>query len=701
METVTQESTAGVCGVPGSDLSGTQPFRESRGGRLVLAAVWVASTVYLATRLRYGWAGLDAGALAQMADRVLHGQVPFRDFVEEYTGGLTYLNALALRFFGVNLFSMRIPLFLFFVGWVPSVYFIARRFVRPLAAGAMTILCVAWSVPNYPEAMPSWYNLFFATWGVLALLRFIESEKKRWLWVAGFCGGLSLLFKISGLYFVAASLLFFVFRELSLAGKNSDESPSMALPYKVFVSAGLLAFLGLLFNLISWIPTAPDYVHFFLPSLCVVSLLLWMVWRGETGPSAPRFRRLFGMGLPFVVAFLTPVSLFALWFAYKHSLSAWIHGCFLTPTIRLWWVGAPPTPLAISAGLLPAVAVVLLACDRRFSSRWAVRVGIALALAALLLACAKWSSVYLLVGFSAPLLVPILAVGGSFFLRRATESHRQRVFLLLAVAVVCALVQFPMPTSIYLNYAAPLVALGVLAILSVRPGLDRFAIGSVCAFYMLFALWLRTPGYFYETRALPDRPIRYVRLAPGRAGGLFVKASEAREYDRLIKVVESHARGRYIYCTPDCPEVYFLSGKQNPTPTINEFLGQDFSDVPLSVGRVLYELGSHSVSLVVLNGYQPSQSGPPPGALRRALDARFPLHEAVGKFEVRWRSGSAGAVWPYDPRLNGPPSQTLLPKRPHARVSYQTRKTARKLRQNMLGTLRTGMSRLSPARRSR
>ena len=80
-------------------------------------------------------------------------------------------------------------------------------------AGAVTLLAVAWSIPNYSAAMPSWYNLFFATFGLAALLRYIETQKRRWLLAAGLCGGISCLFKISGLYFVAGALLFLLFRE--------------------------------------------------------------------------------------------------------------------------------------------------------------------------------------------------------------------------------------------------------------------------------------------------------------------------------------------------------------------------------------------------------------------------------------------------------------------------------------------------------
>src|SRR5260370_20363388 len=109
---------------------------------------------------------------------------------------------------------MRYMIFLFFLAWVPANYYAASRFVSAPVAGAVTLLAVAWGLPNYAAAMPSWYNLFFATFCLAALLRYIEVQTGRWLLFAGFCGGVSLLFKLSGLYFVAGALLFLLFREI-------------------------------------------------------------------------------------------------------------------------------------------------------------------------------------------------------------------------------------------------------------------------------------------------------------------------------------------------------------------------------------------------------------------------------------------------------------------------------------------------------
>lgn len=630
--------------------TGSGVHREHLAGWLMLAAVWVVSAVYLGLYLRRVWVPPDAGMLSQMAERVLRGQLPDRGFIEVYTGGLTYLNALAFRLFGVNFFSLRIMLFLFFLGWVPSVYFVARRFTRPLAASAVTLLAVVWSVPNYPEAMPSWYNLFFATWGMLALLRYAESEKKRWLWIAGLCGGLSFLIKISGLYFVAAALLFFIFREQTLANRLERKGRSKGWPYRVFVSAGLLVYLASVTRLILSRPAATEFVHFVLPSACLVAFLLWNTWRKSAGASAIRFRRLVGAALPFLGGMFVPIAIFLLWYASQHALAAWWVGTFVRSTKHLHWVGWNAfSPAAGLLGLLPMLLILAGGyASRGIISRLA-QIGTPLVLAGLLLFA--WRSVagYIFVGYSIALVVPLLAVAAPLCLRRSSrvdDGKRAAAFLCVAIAVVCALIQFPTSAMIYVCYVAPLIVLALAALLSIRPPRGRLAVASLLAFYLVFALWLRTPGYFNAMGTPPGRHVVLRRLKPAPGGGLIVESSRADEYNKLIPLIRAHARGQYIYCTPDCPQVYFLSGKRNPTGTLWDFLDPDFLDVPVRTERILYTVSKRGVNVVLLHHGRRVDSGPIAAGLRAALDKRFPFHETVGNFQVRWRASGGSAARP-------------------------------------------------------
>src|SRR6185369_14855596 len=104
---------------------------------------------------------------------------------------------------------------------VPAFYYCASRWVSPAGAAVATLLAIVWTLPNYPASMPSWYNLFFATFGVAALFRHMDDPRARWLVVAGVCGGLSFLMKVVGLYYVAGVLLYLVHRtRADLAGDD-------------------------------------------------------------------------------------------------------------------------------------------------------------------------------------------------------------------------------------------------------------------------------------------------------------------------------------------------------------------------------------------------------------------------------------------------------------------------------------------------
>src|SRR5260370_6968883 len=125
---------------------------------LVLCLVSVIAGTYVGVRVNQSWIAVDDGILAQSALRVLQGQLPHSDFVEIYTGGLSFIHAAAFRVFGVNLLALRICVFLFFLTWVPAVYYVALRFTPPLTAAMVALLAIAWTFPNYMSPIPSWYN---------------------------------------------------------------------------------------------------------------------------------------------------------------------------------------------------------------------------------------------------------------------------------------------------------------------------------------------------------------------------------------------------------------------------------------------------------------------------------------------------------------------------------------------------------------
>ena len=604
---------------------------------LALLIVWAISIGYMATQLNRGWVPHDEGTLGQSAERVLNGELPHRDFVD-YTGGLTFVHALAFREFGINLASMRIVLFAFFVIWVPAVFYVATRFASALSALAVTLLAVAWSVPNYSAPMPSWYNLFFATFGTAALLYYVEAGSRRWLVVAGICGGLSILAKTPGAYFVAGAFLFFIFREQSITNEENRGLPPGDRVYSATITLALMVFLALLFTLIHKVPGTRGPIYFILPALCLVVLLLAREFAGIAGQDRERFVRLNGMCLPFGVGVAIPLVAFLVPYVLSGSVHDLIHGLIGTATTAIHFAVSDPGDPVTMVEIIPFILPVIVAYECHRLGRAICGTILALLASAVLIYSARSPLIYGFGWRSLTTAVPLLVLAGASILwvsrgqQKLGLVRQQQITLIMCAAALCSLVQFPFAGPIYFCYVAPLVILLATAIFASAAHPPRFVLGVLLVFYLLFAVLRVTPGFIYQmgSRYAPDAQTERLTLA--RAGGLRVGPSDAQLYDELIPLVQSHAAGKFIYAAPDCPEVYFLAGLRSPSRTYF-----DFSEDPLGqTERILGAIDHLKINVVAINS-NPKHSSPMDAELRLALDQRFPHSEELDDFEVRWK----------------------------------------------------------------
>jgi hypothetical protein len=622
----------------------------------ILLFVWSISGIYEGYHLKRGWVPWDAGAYAQSAARVLHGQLPHRDFIDVYTGGLSYLNAGAMRLFGETLAAERFVLFIFFMAWVPVLYWIASRFCPDWVAGGVALLAMVWSVPNYSEAVPSWYNLFFASFGVAALLAYLKRPAWKWLLLAGICGGLSFLAKSVGLCYAGAVLLFFVFREQRMNAEDatisvaSSRFPSRKLGwrgYTVFVCACLLIFLVLLIRLISPLAllgadaAADEFVLFLLPaaSLCAVLVAGEMKICNPPG-SLRRLASLFRMCIPFGIGVVLPISIFFVPYIRAHAAGMLLHDLFTQASTRIAAayklpdVFATVLPAAFLVAMVAASVVfrkltrlILLACVTGFLI-WAVATAFTMYQGYV----AIWSAAYWL----PPILV---AVGSGLFLRSPRPGapgnlqEGQPLFLLLSVTALCALVEFPYSAPVYFCYVAPLAILCVAALVRPFPRVSRAMLAVIYAGFLVFVVFAVTPDFIYAMGFgyRPDKQSTRIELP--RAGGLRADTRSATIYEKLIPLIRAHAGSGNIYAAGDCPEVYFLSGHRNLTPDIYDFLDPQAGQPQ----RVLAFIDDPQINVVVLNN-KPALTSPLPKELREAIAQRFPLSETVGNFEVHWRN---------------------------------------------------------------
>jgi hypothetical protein len=208
---------------------------------------------------------------------------------------------------------------------------------------------------------------------------------------------------------------------------------------------------------------------------------------------------------------------------------------------------------------------------------------------------------------------------------------RAQTMLLLAVTGLFTLVQFPFAAPIYFCYVVPLLALAAVASLRYAPPLARAVPMLAAGFLVAFAVLRLNTSALFGMGVLYQPYPPTASLAMPR-GGLRVPDYDARMYNALVAVLRGRARGAYTWASPDCPEVYFLSGLANPTPSLFDF----FDDPRGRTARILDALTRRGVTAVVLNS-APQFSPALPDDLLGELQKRYPYAVNVGKFEVRWQ----------------------------------------------------------------
>jgi hypothetical protein len=339
---------------------------------------------------------------------------------------------------------------------------------------------------------------------------------------------------------------------------------------------------------------------------------------------------------PFVAGAAIVVAAFVFWFWQQHALEELVRGVFVLPQRRL--TEASATPPAIGAlGLAVPYGLIVLAGLRRGVPRERL---VAMVLAGLL-------GIVLLMGFhprvyqatwAVARAMPILAVVAGLWIvtqRRASageepQSGHAHVFLLVTMAAMIALVQFPYATPIYFCYSAPMTVLALSAIVSAQPFAPRRIHVAMAAFFFVFAIVFlnRSYGWNLGVAYLPYEPTSRLEMA---RGGLLVPDDDKRTYEELVRLIDQHAAGGTVFAGPDCPEVYFLSGSPNPSRAFFEFLSPVREDK-----EWMTKLLTNSPIRAAVVNTAPLFSPPlDPGALM-VLEQRFPNAVRVGRFLVRF-----------------------------------------------------------------
>src|SRR5579862_8928781 len=164
--------------------------RERIKDRWIVLLLFLVSCLYLALFRDYTVFNADEGVILQGAERILAGQVPYRDFFSFYTPGSFYWMALLFRVFGNSMLVARAALVMYGGVFAVLTYLLARRVCARwsslLATGAVTFTCLPYRfviLHNWDSTLLAYLSLYCAV---------LLVEKRHWAW-AGATGSFAAL----------------------------------------------------------------------------------------------------------------------------------------------------------------------------------------------------------------------------------------------------------------------------------------------------------------------------------------------------------------------------------------------------------------------------------------------------------------------------------------------------------------------------
>ncbi|HET7769784.1 MAG TPA: glycosyltransferase family 39 protein, partial [Chloroflexota bacterium] len=183
----------------------------SRGRAVEAAAVCLALAAVVAGYLSLAWYGfdlLDEGYFLTHARRVQLGGLPYRDFDTPYTPGVFYLYAWLLERFGPSMELLRTPAVIGRALTFLALYLLARRLTSPFFAAlpALVILLID-RAPPYWSIHPGWIATPATLLASLAVVRYLDGGRARWLAGAGAGIAVAFAFKQNLAAFLLMALL--------------------------------------------------------------------------------------------------------------------------------------------------------------------------------------------------------------------------------------------------------------------------------------------------------------------------------------------------------------------------------------------------------------------------------------------------------------------------------------------------------------
>jgi hypothetical protein len=190
---------------PRSVLRAGSVSREVLAARLLPAVVACVLLAYLFAGIKQAVNAYDEGFALYGALRVLHGEVPYRDFWTVYAPGQFYVLAGLFQLFGTTVLVERVWDTLARAAVVLGVYLVTATLTTRRAALWPALLVTLWVAAAEYYGYAVFPALALVLGGAWCLLRYAAGAPRRWLVASGGLVGLATLFRHDvGLYAVAS-----------------------------------------------------------------------------------------------------------------------------------------------------------------------------------------------------------------------------------------------------------------------------------------------------------------------------------------------------------------------------------------------------------------------------------------------------------------------------------------------------------------
>jgi hypothetical protein len=523
--------------------------------RLALPALVLAVAAALYSQVYFREESLPTGIGANLvpAERVLEGEIPYRDFYKIQTPGILLLNAGLFKVWGVSLLVAMTGVMIFKALTVMMAFIAAREVVSWKLALVPALLTAVWLPPGGPfRPAPIQYETLFLLAAIFFTLRWVSDRRPGQVFAAGLAVGLVALFKQNvGLYSAIALALSIVFAGSEMPRSLGSLKETYLGSVRSHLRSHIAAAVGIL--------------------MPMAGLVVYLIANGALGPAI----RVFASG---------PADHIEMKFTGyplpKHAVLILTAGAALLMTLiaaerklpRLRWL-MPAALMALGAGF----AVL---APRPFVD----------------------NSIYwfppLLFAYSAWLYARrVPAVPGE---PATTEKSLLLVLVLFSLAAfgevfprsVRGLVIGTMPPAfILMTYV--LTRQGAIAVHRRR----AFALASVLL--VIFGLRTVLPRYFaFEDGRISLKAQTELGFERGR--GVLLPEGRAREIDQTVEFIQSRVtEGGYFFAHGlDASIYYFLAARKSPTGAT---LWNDAGTNDLERERTMTRLIEEDVRLVLTN----------------------------------------------------------------------------------------------------